>query len=496
MGDTVNPHGFELADFRRNPVALWAHDAEAPPIGRAANVRVEENALKGDIEFMSAELYPFADQIYRMYCDGFLAAVSIGFIPIEWSWTKDPDRPFGIDFKRQFLCEISCCPVPVLASALADQAFEAMNMSLTKSLTRSTVRPVPAQPRTGRMGDGGFPSLAANLFAISRAIRDRRVDPRLVRAPTGGNESDPSAGGFLVAPTFAWDLISPLYDENPVAERVTRWESDQPLAEVRMPGIDETSRADGSRWGGALAYWAAEADTLTGSFPRFRNLTFSPKKLIAIVTGTDELMADSPLFDSAIRSIFALEMGFKLDAAIVAGTGAGQPQGILAAPATITIPKETGQATATIVTENIVNMWRRLPAPSRRRAVWLVSEEVEEQLAKLDQVIGAAAFGVLAYQPAGVGGSEYARLLGRPIIAIEQCSALGSLGDIVLADLSKYLLVGGALTPALSADVRFDTDQICWRFTWRVDGQSAYASPVTPFHGSNTRSPFVTLAAR
>jgi HK97 family phage major capsid protein len=301
----------------------------------------------------------------------------------------------------------------------------------------------------------------------------------------------------MVPPVFAEALIGSLYSDNPVAARCTRWDSDQPLAEVRVPAIDETSRADGSRWGGALSYWAAEGATLTGSLPRFRNLSFSPKKLIAVVTGTGELMADSPMFDSAIRTIFGLEMGFRLDQAIVAGTGAGQPLGVLNSGALISVAEEASQTAGTIVAANVLNMWRRLPAPSRRNAVWLVHEDAEEQLARLDEVIaGTGVYNPIIYTPAGVGGSEYGRLLGRPIIAIEQCSQLGTVGDIILADLAQYIVIGGALTPGLSADVRFTSDEIVWRFVWRVDGQSAFASAVTPYTGSNSRSPFVALAAR
>jgi len=41
------------------------------------------------------------------------------------------------------------------------------------------------------------------------------------------------------------------------------------------------------------------------------------------------------------------------------------------------------------------------------------------------------------------------------------------------------------------------TDELAFRFTFRVDGKPAYTSPITPYNGSsNTRSPFVALAAR
>jgi hypothetical protein len=119
MGDTIAVDGWELADFTANPVALWAHDSSSPPIGRASNVTTEATRLMGDITFADAETYAFADTIYRLYLGQFLNAVSVGFLPLEYSFVEnDPDRGWGIDFKRQELLEISPCPIPANPNAL------------------------------------------------------------------------------------------------------------------------------------------------------------------------------------------------------------------------------------------------------------------------------------------------------------------------------------------------------------------------------------------
>jgi HK97 family phage prohead protease len=121
MGDTISAAGWDISDFMRNPVALWAHDSSAPPIGRASNVRVEGGRLMGDIEFASASVYEFADTIYRLALGKFINAVSVGFLPIRYQFVdNDPDRGFGIDFLEQTLLEISVCPVPANPNALAE----------------------------------------------------------------------------------------------------------------------------------------------------------------------------------------------------------------------------------------------------------------------------------------------------------------------------------------------------------------------------------------
>ncbi|HVB67967.1 MAG TPA: HK97 family phage prohead protease [Acetobacteraceae bacterium] len=120
MGDTIKAAGWRLHDFLKNPVALWAHDSLSPPIGRAGNVLVENERLMGDIEFAAPEVYAFADTIYRLAAAGFVNAVSVGFMPIEWEFSRDKGREFGIDFADQELLEISVVPVPANANALAE----------------------------------------------------------------------------------------------------------------------------------------------------------------------------------------------------------------------------------------------------------------------------------------------------------------------------------------------------------------------------------------
>ena len=68
--------------------------------------------------------------------------------------------------------------------------------------------------------------------------------------------------------------------------------------------------------------------------------------------------------------------------------------------------------------------------------------------------------------------------------------------DIMLADMSQYLLwEKGGIDMATSMHVEFLTDQEVIRFIYRVDGQSAYASAITPYKGSSTQSPFVVLGS-
>jgi HK97 family phage prohead protease len=117
-GDSISAAGWELDSYRKNPVVLWAHDSNAPPIGRMKSVFVSGDRLIGDVEFASPETYEFADQIYRLITAGYIKAGSVGFIPIDYKFSDS--RHGGIDFKSQELLEFSIVPVPANANALIE----------------------------------------------------------------------------------------------------------------------------------------------------------------------------------------------------------------------------------------------------------------------------------------------------------------------------------------------------------------------------------------
>jgi HK97 family phage prohead protease len=126
--DAIAVTGWDLANFRRNAVVLWAHDAARLPIGRAFDVRIDDGALKASIEFIppdTPEGGAFAESVYRLARSGFIAATSVGFRPIKWEYTNDRERGAddwfpGIDFQQQELVELSVVTVPANPEALID----------------------------------------------------------------------------------------------------------------------------------------------------------------------------------------------------------------------------------------------------------------------------------------------------------------------------------------------------------------------------------------
>jgi len=172
------------------------------------------------------------------------------------------------------------------------------------------------------------------------------------------------------------------------------------------------------------------------------------------------------------------------------------PFGYMQSPALMTIPKVTGQATQTIVKENIDQMWSRLWARSAKNAVWFINQDCLPPLMAMNQAVGTG--GQLVYlPPGGLSATPFSTLYGREVVWTEYNSTLGTMGDITLADLSQYMLVDkNGVQAATSTHVAFLTDEMVFRITCRVDGKPMWAVPLTPFKGANTKSPFIALASR
>ncbi len=352
---------------------------------------------------------------------------------------------------------------------------------------------------------GGFGMYCADVCKAAKAIsagqhtvipqRLTKANQIMVTKATGLGEATDDEGGFLVAPEHRNELLKKTHETGVVFPRARPVPMGSPI--VKIPTINETSRADGSRHGGVRAFRLAEGATLTASKPSFGRVTLTATKVAALGYITSELIEDSPISLQLFGELFAEELAFEADDSAINGTGSGSPLGVLKANCLVTIAKENGQAATTIVYENVLNMWSRMWAKSRGNAAWFINQDTEPQLNSMTLVVGTG--GVPVYLPAGgVSGSPFATLFGRPVIPIEQCATLGTVGDIIFADMSQYLWgTRGGMNTASSIHVQFTTDEEAFRTTWRNDGQPWWNAALTPFTGSsNTLSPFVALATR
>jgi HK97 family phage major capsid protein len=338
----------------------------------------------------------------------------------------------------------------------------------------------------------GFRSLGEQLAAVINASSPgtRSADNRLVEAriASGLGETVPSDGGFLVQTDFSSELLREAFETGVLSSRVRKVPISGNANGLKINGVDETSRATGSRWGGVQIYSAAEAELVTAKKPKFKQIELKLNKIMGLCYLTDELVQDTTALESVVTQAFTEEFGFTLDNYILNGTGAGQPLGIMNSDALISF---TRTAIHDIQFADIQGMWKHFNPRSKSKGVWLVNNVSEVKLwgLKLTDYVP------LYMPPGGLSGAQYGTLLGRPVINIEQTSDdVGTTGDIILADFSQYLMIDkGGINTASSLHVRFLYDEQVLRFTYRVDGQPIWNSAITTYGGNNTVSPFVVL---
>ena len=125
-GDIIEVAGWDLANYKKNPVFLWAHDYTQPPVGKGVAVSKGDKALTFQVKFPRPDEYPFADTIYKLYLGGYLRATSVGFAdkkrePILAK--PDPAQggfqpQTGWRYLEQELYELSAVPVPANPNAV------------------------------------------------------------------------------------------------------------------------------------------------------------------------------------------------------------------------------------------------------------------------------------------------------------------------------------------------------------------------------------------
>lgn len=347
----------------------------------------------------------------------------------------------------------------------------------------------------GGIRNAGDVALGHAMQAIFKAGQGYDIDPRLLQAAaSGGNTSDPAAGGFSVGTDLSMMLMEMALESSMLLPYCTMVEISAGSDSLEAPYFEYTSRATGSRFGGIRVYRRKEAATVTASYPEEEKFSLSLLDLMGLAYTTDRLTADAAAMGRWYGQAFRSEMAFVIDNEIVRGTGVGECEGFLSATALVSVSAEAGQDADTIVNENLSKMWIRMPSRLKGGAIWLYNSECGPQLDELSISVGTGALEprFVSYGPDGV-----LRIKGRPAIEIEQASALGDAGDISLVNLSEYIVIRkGAIEEAMSDHVRFIYGERTFRWTQRINGKTPWRSAVTPFKGSATVSPFVALAAR
>ena len=360
-------------------------------------------------------------------------------------------------------------------------------------------------------GAGDFFSCVAKASGVNPVVDPRLAEYMSIKSSASGqNITTDADGGYLIPPDYSDELVKHVQSESVLLPEVQH----VPVSGNRLivAEVDEESRKDTTvsikgRNGGILSYWKGEAAEYTASQMKFKNSQTDLGKLTGLCYATEEMLEDLPAMAAIIDQGFSDEFAFKCDDAIISGTGTNMPTGILDAGngSLVTIAKESGQAAASIVLNNILKMFNAMPAKHRANAKWYINQDLEIVLYQLLMNTGSTATegltvsnGLPIFVPAGgLASAPNGLLLGRPIVPIEQCSALGTKGDILFADMSQYRWIDkGGINGQTSIHVRFLYDETAFKFTYRAGGKPMWSNSIEAYKGTTRRSPFVALADR
>lgn len=313
------------------------------------------------------------------------------------------------------------------------------------------------------------------------------------KAVSGANEFADSEGGIMVPLQYSQGMWQRAISDDDLLGRLDTI----PLAgnAIRIPALQDKSRANGSRFGGIRGYWVSEGNQGTNTKPTTRYIDLRLQKAMVLVPVTEELLEDAPAMESKFGQMAAEELQFVVKDAVVNGTGVGMPKGILNETAKITQGAVSGQGTNTIIATNVDAMWARRHSPTGGSYVWLGNQEIEGQLAQLNYSVTNTAATWVYLPQGGITNAPTPMLKGRPLLFIEQAAALGTEGDLILFDPTQYAFAvkSSGVRSAVSMHLRFDYDEQLFKFVLRVDGRSYWDSALTRYKGTNTLSPIVTL---
>ncbi len=135
--DVISSQGWDVSNYLKNPVVLFAHDYDSLPVARAISLEQEGDTLIAVAEFASAELNPMAERVYQMLKQGFLRGASVGFRPVTFAYNEGRG---GVDFAKQELLEFSIVPIPANASALMAAGLKEHDASILVTWAKDLLR--------------------------------------------------------------------------------------------------------------------------------------------------------------------------------------------------------------------------------------------------------------------------------------------------------------------------------------------------------------------
>lgn len=345
---------------------------------------------------------------------------------------------------------------------------------------------------------------ARSWGAFLRAVFDPRDASACTFIANAMSERVPSQGGFLVPENLRSQVLAYMTTAVMRPEAMVL-----PMSSLRLPipTLDNPTQQSGAQALGGLTFSiVGEGAQIPATTPALGHTVLEARKFAAYMKSTpNELVDDAAgAFGDFLTRVIAMgHAWYEDDLFIGGGTGVGQPQALLNAPCAVGVDRVTAN---TVTLPDVVAMVKALHPAAKQAALtpgvthvkWLLSSSAMDQLLELYLTVGtaptSAAVALSDWFSLGDGDKVGPSILGIPAAVTDHQPALGSTGDVILADLSQYL-IGDRLEMTIERAAKgagFATGTSDFRVRSRVDGRYWIQSPNTTEAGQ-TVSPVVVL---
>lgn len=149
-GEVIKVDGWQLGNYKKNPVVLWGHNHGIPAIGKSLRTYKEDGELKFKVKFATEGTHELADTVKALIDDEILKSVSVGYLALKREYPSDEDdakakQPRVVTTKAE-LYELSIVNVPAnqnaLIASMKEKGYEQKTIDL---LTRGPEIPISEQ---------------------------------------------------------------------------------------------------------------------------------------------------------------------------------------------------------------------------------------------------------------------------------------------------------------------------------------------------------------
>ena len=289
---------------------------------------------------------------------------------------------------------------------------------------------------------------------------------------TGQGETVAADGGALVAKGILPEILSPNFSEGSLYSDCRIINVGEGKSGIRIPVALETTRSVTNIRGGYRAYVVKEGVAKTPSDGSFGVLDLALNKIAVVIPATDEIIQDAEALSAYMNDSAEEALKGVIDYSIVHGNGVMNAIKSSAATGFISL-------TDPLTWAELHNFFDAYYGGVNGK--WYVSKVRFGQILDLYKTVAGGSILLTASE-----GKYY--LFGYEMVVSDMMLD----NDIMLADLTQYVIVQKEMTTAVNESLKFVEDEKYFRYVLRVNGGSIWQAPVTLADGSVVY-PFVML---